>query len=294
VSSSTEAEGRSGLQALRAVTGFARARYELRGAKLGLRVRSYGTMVVRGARGIEVGTRCVFLGGTVPTELICGEGARLTIGPRCIFNYGVSLVARERVRVGAGCRIGSFVHVRDDDGRRREPVIIEDDAWIAHGAILEPGAHIGRGSVVSAGSVVFGAIPPGSLATGNPAASAPLGSSRPAASRVCAGAPDTRAASGVSRGDVRAAIVEWLDDTRHFGEAEALITSDEVSLHEGGLLDSLGLVGLVLMLEKRFGVTIDRGILASPEHQSVRALVDLVVGQPVPSFGGAPPPPEHA
>ena len=49
---------------------------------------------------------------------------------------------------------------------------------------------------------------------------------------------------------MRAAIIEWLDDTGHFGEAANLITSDFVSLRGSGVLDSLGLVQLVVMLEK--------------------------------------------
>jgi maltose O-acetyltransferase len=270
---------RSGWKAIRDVSSFARARYELRGARLGLRVRCYGKMMVHGARGMEIGTRTVFLAGMVPTELVCEGGGELRIGARSIFNYGVSIVAHERVRIGVGCRFGSFVHIRDDDGRRRAPVVLEDDVWIAHGAILEPGATVGRGSVVSAGAVVVGAIPPGSLATGNPAMFAPLGTSK--APKPPAPRPEMLVErAGHSRADVRAAILEWLDDTRHFGEAEHLVTSDEMSLRDAGLLDSLGLVGLVLMLEKRFGVTVDRHVLAAPEFQSMRALVDLVVDQP--------------
>ncbi len=181
------------------------------------------------------------------------------------------------MRVGAGCRFGSFVQVRDDDGRRREPVVIEDDVWIAHGAIIEPGAIIGQGSVISAGAVVFGAIPPSMLATGNPAVFAPLGPAtptRPPLQAIASSGP------GYTRDEVRAAIIEWLDDTRHFGEAESLIPSDASSLREGGILDSLGLVQLVLMLEKRFGVRIDRDVVARPGSQSMRALVDLVVERP--------------
>jgi acyl carrier protein len=81
-----------------------------------------------------------------------------------------------------------------------------------------------------------------------------------------------------SRAEVRTAIIDWLDDTRHFGEAEGLIPNDAVSLRDGGLLDSLGLVQLVLMLEKRFDVAIDRELLAKPGSQSMSAFLDLVSG----------------
>ena len=48
-------------------------------------------------------------------------------------------------------------------------VVIEDDVWIGARVILLSGAHIGEGSVISAGSVVSNKIPPYSIAVGNPA-----------------------------------------------------------------------------------------------------------------------------
>jgi maltose O-acetyltransferase len=266
-------------EALRAVGSFARARYELRGATLGARVRCYGRMLVDGSRGIEVASRTVFLGGMFPTELVCADGAEIRIGPNNVFNYGVSIVAHLSVRIGAGCRFGSAVYVRDDDGHSRAPVVIDEDVWIAHGAILEPGAWIGRGSVVAAGAVVAGHVPPGMLAMGNPAAFAPLGSTQPILPAPLQ-TVDAALASRTSPQQVRTAIIDWLDDTRHFGEAAHLIPSDAASLRDAGLLDSLGLVQLVIMLEKRFGVRIDRKVVARRESQSLRAIVDLVVEQP--------------
>jgi virginiamycin A acetyltransferase len=36
-----------------------------------------------------------------------------------------------------------------------DPLVIEDDAWIGHNAILLPGCkHVGRGAIVGAGAVV--------------------------------------------------------------------------------------------------------------------------------------------
>jgi acetyltransferase-like isoleucine patch superfamily enzyme len=47
--------------------------------------------------------------------------------------------------------------------------VIENDVWIGHGAILISGITVGRGSVISAGSVVVKDVPPYSIAGGNPA-----------------------------------------------------------------------------------------------------------------------------
>jgi len=54
-------------------------------------------------------------------------------------------------------------------GTRRYSVSIEDDVWIGPGAIILPGVTIGRGSVVTAGSVVSGSVPAMVVVQGNPA-----------------------------------------------------------------------------------------------------------------------------
>ncbi|MBR4258507.1 MAG: AMP-binding protein [Kiritimatiellae bacterium] len=46
---------------------------------------------------------------------------------------------------------------------------IDDYAWLGVKCIVLPGAHVGEGAVVQAGSVVMGVIPPCAIAAGNPA-----------------------------------------------------------------------------------------------------------------------------
>ena len=48
-------------------------------------------------------------------------------------------------------------------------VHIEDDVWIGPGAIILPNVRIGRGAVVSAGSVVTTSVPSMTMVQGNPA-----------------------------------------------------------------------------------------------------------------------------
>lgn len=48
-------------------------------------------------------------------------------------------------------------------------VVVQDDVWIGHGAIILSGVTVGRGSVIAAGSVVTKNIPPYVIAAGNPA-----------------------------------------------------------------------------------------------------------------------------
>ena len=48
-------------------------------------------------------------------------------------------------------------------------VRIDDCVWIGVRCIILPGAHIGEGAIIQAGSVVHGEIPPCAIAGGNPA-----------------------------------------------------------------------------------------------------------------------------
>ncbi|MBR1712229.1 MAG: hypothetical protein IJ722_02345 [Alloprevotella sp.] len=48
-------------------------------------------------------------------------------------------------------------------------IIIEEDVWVGANVVLLPGAHLGRGCIIGAGSVVSKPIPPYALAVGSPA-----------------------------------------------------------------------------------------------------------------------------
>jgi D-alanine--poly(phosphoribitol) ligase subunit 2 len=78
------------------------------------------------------------------------------------------------------------------------------------------------------------------------------------------------------RAALRQAIVEWLDDNYLFGDAAKLITSDDVSFLENGILDSLGFVRLVLMLEERHRIKIDRKHLTRKNFDSMNKIVAYV------------------
>jgi acetyltransferase-like isoleucine patch superfamily enzyme len=54
-------------------------------------------------------------------------------------------------------------------GTRRQGIVIEGDCWVGSNAVFLDGAHVGRGCVIGAGSVVRGEIPAYSVAAGVPA-----------------------------------------------------------------------------------------------------------------------------
>ncbi len=265
----------------RIVSSLVRARILLRGARLGPRVRCFGALYVTGRTGIVIEQRAVFLRGPIPTSLSCAAGAELSIGARTVTSHAVEIVARQSVQIGSDCLIASFVHIRDFDGRHTGPVVIGDGVWLAHGAVIEPGTFLGDGSVVATNAVVSGIVPARSLVAGNPARHVPLQEDDEASPRAPANARALDGADGepdgVRAAEVRAAIIDWLDDTRLFGDAAARITSDSMALREAGLLDSLGTVELVSMLEVRFGVALASKHAAKPGTQSLQGFVELVM-----------------
>jgi len=78
------------------------------------------------------------------------------------------------------------------------------------------------------------------------------------------------------RDALRKLIVEWLDDKYLFGEAESMITSEDLSFIENGILDSLGFVQLVLMLEDRYKIKIDRKHLTRANFDSMNKIISYV------------------
>ena len=52
---------------------------------------------------------------------------------------------------------------------KTQPIVVEDQVWIAAQAFIGPGTQIGQGSLVGAGTVLMKDVPPHSLAMGNPA-----------------------------------------------------------------------------------------------------------------------------
>jgi len=84
-----------------------------------------------------------------------------------------------KVAIGKGVVIGirsiiiahmdGLIMMKDEHEMKRVSVIIEDDVFIGPGVIILPNVKIGKGSVVTAGSVVTHSVPPFTMVQGNPA-----------------------------------------------------------------------------------------------------------------------------
>jgi acetyltransferase-like isoleucine patch superfamily enzyme len=109
-------------------------------------------------------------------------GRGLFIGDRCVLGARTTITAHERIEIGDAVFFGQGVFVTDashgyqDPGLpigkqlgAHQPVSIGSGTWVGHGAVILPGASIGRNVVVAAGAVVRGVIEDFAVVAGSPA-----------------------------------------------------------------------------------------------------------------------------
>ena len=139
-------------------------------------------VVILGRLRIAQGTRVV-LGDRVRVRgrVIINGGGTVTVGPDTLLN-GCWIGARTSVRVGAGCLVSDCDITDSDfhnleparrhqppDDRTQRPVELGDNVWVGAHALVLKGTRVGRDSVVGAGAVVRGDVPPSVVVVGNPA-----------------------------------------------------------------------------------------------------------------------------
>lgn len=118
-------------------------------------------------------------GFTVHSPFRCDLGWNIRIGRNFTGNFGLCILDEAPVRIGdnvfigPNCTIATITHALLAEQRNRgimaaRPVEIGDNVWLAAGVTVLPGARIGEGAVIGAGSVVSGTIPPRVLAAGIP------------------------------------------------------------------------------------------------------------------------------
>lgn len=131
--------------------------------------------LARGTR-LELGDRARVRG-----RVTVNGGGRVTVGADSLLN-GCWILAATEVTLGARCLL-SDCGITDNDfhnldpGRRhlpgdertRRPVRLDENVWVGAHALVLKGTEIGRDSVVGAGAVVRGEVPPGVVVSGNPA-----------------------------------------------------------------------------------------------------------------------------
>ena len=101
---------------------------------------------------------------------ICCRSTIMTMGNSKFIMKRGCLTAEGLVVVTSNHRqhIGQFLQGNNEDNEYKD-IIVEEDVWIGINVTLLAGAHIGRGAIIGACSVVTKEIPPYAVAVGNPA-----------------------------------------------------------------------------------------------------------------------------
>jgi FkbH-like protein len=144
--------------------------------EVGARARTpYGAPIVDNRGRITIGDDAQIVSRFAPVRLATAPGATLAIGDGVTINFGCTLSAEQSVTLGHRVSLGPYVRIADHDDPddpapgKPQPVTLGDDVWLAARVRVLRGATIGAGTVVTAGSVVSGNLPPGVVAGGSPA-----------------------------------------------------------------------------------------------------------------------------
>ncbi|SDE76477.1 Hexapeptide repeat of succinyl-transferase [Pricia antarctica] len=119
----------------------------------------------------------------MPCKLMADRpGAIIEIGANTRI-HGSCIHAYTKIKIGKNCLIAANCQIFDGNGHDlsfpnvsnrintngdSKEISIQDNVWLGTGVIVLPGITIGRGSVISANSVVHKNVPPMVVAGGNP------------------------------------------------------------------------------------------------------------------------------
>lgn len=107
------------------------------------------------------------------------NSGEILIGDYVLLSPGVQISAAEHICIGDNCMIGADTYISDCDWhgtynrirpfRCSKKIMIADNVWIGHRAIIGKGVTIGKNSIVAAGSVVVNNVEANTVVGGNPA-----------------------------------------------------------------------------------------------------------------------------
>jgi acetyltransferase-like isoleucine patch superfamily enzyme len=128
-----------------------------------------------------IGAQVTLCAGMLPGQDL-GDSPVLRIGDRSVIGRGSHIVAHHSILIGDDVFTGPYIYVTDQNHGYEDPdmpigrqwprnaaVSIGSGSWLGAGAVVLPGACIGRNVVVAAGSVVRGNIPDHCVVAGVPA-----------------------------------------------------------------------------------------------------------------------------
>ncbi|MBO0808767.1 MAG: acyltransferase [Actinobacteria bacterium] len=141
----------------------------------------FGERWIEVGAGTLIGRDVTLCAGMVPGQDL-GDAPVLRVGDGCVIGRGSHIVAHHSVEIGNDVFTGPYVYVTDQNHGYDDPAVpigrqwpsntavsIGAGSWLGAGAIVLPGARIGRNVVVAAGSVVRGPVPDHCVIAGVPA-----------------------------------------------------------------------------------------------------------------------------
>jgi len=124
----------------------------------------------------------VFIGRN---SILSCKGGEIILEDRANVGFNCEIFSSNRVVIGCDNLIAAYTYIvgggnykleRTDIPINQQPdfdgkggVQTEDDVWLAAHVVLLDGTKVGKGSVIAAGAIVSGEIPPYSIAAGVPA-----------------------------------------------------------------------------------------------------------------------------
>ena len=250
-----------------------KSKMEKKGLRMRFESKLYVRRMRRKARSIGIGT------------YIYGPGVNVTpyttIGNFTGWGRNVKIYGDGEVTIGNFTAIAEETviytqnHDYDHDERLPfgpkyifKPVRIDDYAWVGFRCFILPGAHIGEGAIIQAGSVVNGDIPPCAIAGGNPARVFAMrdidhynklkvaAGGKPVEIKPVAKAPAAPAApasNATAAGEALAKYVNIFVETFAVSPDEA----KDLAYGTSPAWDSAGQMTLIGRIEETFGVTFD-------------------------------------
>ena len=160
-----------------------KVRYILRGLIINIQNKGYVSLPMHSR--VEKNTAFYTNNGTIKigigfvtstnTAFSSLDGGVMTIGERVFVNRNCIFVCREHIVIGNHCIFGPNVCIYDHDhkygrdgvvrGYNYGEVIIDNHCWIGANVTILRGSHIGEGSIIGAGCLIKGNIPPHSIVT---------------------------------------------------------------------------------------------------------------------------------